>query len=237
VACFDSQVIQRITAIRLDECGRIPLADDNPTPALKNLHTVVQTLALSRQVDPAPEQITKLVDGGTCTKPRGTPTDRGFQYTLNFCGGHPLFEALVGYKTIDLSGPDIVGFEDVELKGTTNVALEVIFKPSADTCEIGEAPKCRAVLVPMLESWIRSGDENYNGEVVPDLQMTANTRLNGNLFGNYATSGELPSFLSAWAPKFADVGTGRSWQYTRLIECPTDDTVDPCTLVALDAGS
>jgi hypothetical protein len=238
VGCYDSQVIQRITAIRLDECGRIPTTGENPTPALKGLAPAIINLTRTRQVDPAPEQIVKLVTGGTCSKPRGTPTDRGWQFGLNFCGANPVFEALVGYKTLDYSGADIVGFEDVELTGTTNVALEVIFKPSADTCAVGESAKCMALLVPMLESWIKSGDETYNGETVPDLAMTSSTRLNKNLFANYATSGDLPAYLDHWAPKFADVATGRSWSYTYLIDCPEpDDSEDPCVLVGLDSAS
>lgn len=238
MGCYDAQVIQRITAIRLDECGRIPLVGSNPTPALKGLETDLQTFGLSRQVELAPDNRTKLVNGGTCSKPRGTPTDSGYSSTLTFCGGNPVFEAIVGYKTLDLFEGNIVGFEEVELTGATNVALEVIFKPSADACEPGADPKCIALLIPMLESWIKSGEQNYNGNDVPDLAMTGTTRLNKNLFGNYLNDTELPAYLAHWAPKFAAVGTGRAWTYTYLIDCPDDEGEhDPCQLVALDEGS
>lgn len=235
MTCYDSQVIQRLTAIRLDSCGRIPLTADDATPAIKGLADAIQQVTRSRQIDLPTATVTKTVAGGTCTKPRPNPTDRGFNFGLTFCGGNPIFEVITGYKTLDLDGADIVGWEDVNVSTQAKVALEIIFTPSADTCAAGEEPQCIAVLVPLLEQWVRSGDETYNGDDVPDLVMTGSTTLSANLFSNYS-SGTLPGYLSHWADKFDDIATGRSWIYTRLIDCPTDDSSeDPCTLVALTA--
>lgn len=238
MTCFDSQVIRRMTAIQLDACGRIPLEGENATPALKGLKGGIQTFTRTRQVDQPADNITKTVGGGTCTKPRPTPTDRGYQMSLTFCGANPVFEAITGYKTLDLSGSDIVGWEDRELTGTNKVALEIIFEPSTDACAGGEAAQCIAVMVPFLEQWIKSGDETADGETIPDLQMAAQTALSENLFANYNDSSELPAYLAHWADKFDDISTGRSWMYSYLIDCPTvDATEDPCALVALDAAS
>lgn len=235
MSCFDAQVIERATMIRLDGCGRIPLTGDDPTPALKGLAGAVLTLARTRNVDIPTTTITKTINGRTCTKPRPAPTDRGYTYTLTFCGGNPMAEVVAGYKTIDLSGGDIIGWEDVNISGSPKVALEVVFIPSTDACAAGGAPLCQAVLVPMLEQWVRSGDESYNGEVIPDLVLAGQTALSANLFANY-TNVTLPGYLAHWAPKFADIGTGRSWAYTRMITCPTaDPSEDPCALTSLAA--
>lgn len=231
MTCYDSQVIQRLTAIQLDECGRIPTTG---TPALKGLAGAIQNVTRTRQVDVPTDNITKTVNGGTCVKPRATPTDRGYSYGLTFCGGNPIFEVVVGYKTLDLNGAaEITGWEDVELTGSPKVALELIFTPSTDACAGGEAASCIAVLVPLLEQWVRSGDETFDGQTVPDLVMTGQTALSANLFANYATAGELPEWLAHWAPKFDAIGTGRSWAYTALVECPEADTNSPCELVAV----
>lgn len=239
MTCFDSQVIERLTLIRLDACGRIPLVGDDPTPALKGLAGAIQTLGRTRNVNIPTPTITKTVNGRTCTKPRPSPTDTGFAYTLTFCGANPLAEVVAGYKTLDLSGADIIGWEDVNISGSPKAALEVVFSPSVDACTAGEAAQCQAVIVPLLESWVRSGNEDHNGEAVPDLVLTAQTSLGSNLFGNFTDAAQMASlapYLAHWQPKFADISTGRSWAYTRLIDCPTaDDTEDPCVLVALAA--
>lgn len=237
MSCFDSQVIQRMTAFALDSCGRIPTDVENDTPALKGLADAIQTVVNARQVDVPTDNTAKVISGRTCSKPRGTPTDRGFSYTLTFCGQNPLFEVITGYKTLDLDGEDIVGWEDVNISAQTNIALEIIFTPSADACAAGEAPQCQALLIPMLEQWVRGGDNTYNGSDVPDLVMTGQTRLNANLFGNYADVGDLPTYLSAWAPKFDDIATGRAWAYTRLVDCPEDDTESPCVFSPIETAS
>jgi len=235
MSCYDSQVIQRLTAIRLDDCARIPLTIDDATPALKGLATGIQTVTRTRQMDVPTTTIVKTIDGGSCTKPRPNPTDRGFSFALAFCGQNPLFEVLAGYKTLDLDGVDIIGWEDVAITALPKLALEIIFTPSADACASGDAPQCIAVLIPALEQWVRSGDEVFNGDDTPDLTMTGQTAKNANLFQNY-TSGTLPGYLTHWSTKFDDIATGRSWVYTKLIDCPTaDDSEDPCTLVALTA--
>jgi hypothetical protein len=235
MTCYDSQYIQRLTAIRLDSCGRIPLDADDPTPALKGLKKGIQTLTRTRQMDVPTQTVVKTVDGGTCQKPRPNPTDRGFSYGLSFCGQNPLFEVLAGYKTLDLSGADIVGWEDVIISTLPKLALEVIFTPSADACAVGEAPQCIAVIIPMLEQWVRSGDEAFNGEATPDLVMTGQTAKSSNLFQNF-TAGTLPGYLAHWQAKFDDIATGRAWAYTRLIDCPIlDPSEDGCVLAALTA--
>lgn len=237
MTCYDSQVIRRMTVFQLDECGRIPLSGENATPAIKGLETAVQTFTRTRNVDIPADNFTKVVSGGTCSKPRPNPTDRGYQVALTFCGGNPVFEAATGYKTLDLNGSVIEGWEDRELTGTNKVALEVIFEPSVDSCDVGSA-QCIAVLFPYLEQWVKSGDETADGETVPDLQMQAQTALSSNLFSNYADNTELPTYLAAWSDKFDDIGTGRSWAYTRLVDCPT---VTPgftgCEFVAVEDGS
>lgn len=239
MTCFDSQVIERLTMIRLDACGRIPLVGDDPTPALKGLADTIQTLSRTRNVNIPTATITKVVSGKTCIKPRPSPTDTGFAYTITFCGSNPLAEVIAGYKTLDMSGADVIGWEDVNISGSPKAALEIIFSPSADACTAGEAAQCQAVLVPMLEQWVRTGNEDHNGEAVPDLVLTAQTSLNKNLFGNFASGAAMAAaapYLAHWAPKYADLSTGRSWAYTRLVDCPpADDTEDPCTLVALTA--
>lgn len=237
MTCYDSQVIRRMTAFQLDECGRIPTEGENATPALKGLEDAIQTFTRTRQVDIPADNITKTVSGRTCTKPRANPTDRGYSVALTFCGGNPIFEAVTGYKTLDLDGVTIVGWEDRELTGTNRVALEVIFEPSTDACAGGEAAQCIAVLIPFLEQWVKSGDEVTDGEQIPDLQMTAQTALSKNLFANYVNAAALPEFLAHWAPKFDDIATGRSWTYSRLIDCPEVETYDACVLVAVDSES
>lgn len=237
MTCFDSQVIRRMTAIQLDECGRIPTTGENATPAIKGLENAIQNFTRTRQVDIPADNTTKTVSGGTCTKPRANPTDRGYQIAITFCGANPIFEAITGYKTLDMDGADVIGWEDRELTGTNRVALEVIFEPSTDACAGGEAAKCIAVLIPFLEQWVKSGDETSDGESVPDLQMQAQTALSANIFANYATSGDLPDYLAHWAPKFDDIATGRSWMYTYLIDCPTVTDEDACTLVAINDAS
>lgn len=237
MTCFDSQVIQRLTVFLLDECGRIPTNADDPTPALKGLADAILTVGRTRNVDVPANTASKVVSGKTCSKPRGTPTDNGFAYTLTFCGQNPLFEVATGYKTLDRAGDDIVGWEDVQVSRQTNLAMEIIFTPSSDACAPGETPQCQALLVPNLEQWVRAGDDTFNGEDIPDLAMTGQTALSKNLFANYANAAALPTYLSAWAPKFADIATGRSWSYTRLVDCPADDTESPCDFVAIETGS
>lgn len=237
MTCYDSQVIRRMTAFQLDECGRIPTTGENATPALKGLEDAIQTFTRTRNVDIPADNFTKVVSGRTCSKPRPNPTDRGYQMALTFCGGNPVFEAVTGYVTLDLDGSDIVGWEDRELTGTNRVALEIIFEPSVDACAEGEAAQCIAVLVPQLEQWVKSGDATADGETVPDLQMQAQTAKNANLFANYANSGELPTYLAHWADKFDAIGEGASWQYTRLIDCPDVTATDGCTLTAIDEAS
>lgn len=235
MTCYDSQVIQRLTAIRLDSCGRIAAVVDDATPALKGLADAIQTVVRTRQMDVPTQTVVKTVNGSTCQKPRPNPTDRGFSYALTFCGQNPIFEVLAGYKTLDLSGADIIGWEDIIISALPKMALEIIFTPSSDACEGGEEPQCIAVLIPMLEQWVRSGDETFNGDDTPDLVMTGQTAKNANLFQNY-TDTTLPGYLEHWESKFADIATARSWAYTKLIDCPIDDDAeDPCTLVALTA--
>lgn len=235
MTCFDSQVIQRLTAIRLDACGRIPLTGDDATPALKGLSSSIQQVVRTRQIDLPTTTVTKTVSGGTCTKPRPNPTDRGFSYALTFCGGNPLFEVFAGYKTLDLTGAEIVGWEDVNVAAQAKIALEIIFTPSSDSCAGGAAAQCIALLVPMLEQWVRSGDETYNGDAVPDLVMTGQTTLSANLFANFS-AGTLPGYLAHWQSKFNDIATGRSWSYTRFIDCPVDDPSETsCEFAALTA--
>lgn len=237
MTCFDSQVIRRMTAFALDECGRIPTSVENATPTIKGLADTIQTVVRTRNVDIPADNTTKVVSGRTCSKPRGTPTDNGFSYTLTFCGQNPIFEAIAGYKTLDYDGEDIVGWEDNEISTQTNVALEIIFTPSTDACAVGEAAQCQALLIPMLEQWVKGGDDTFNGTDVPDLVMTAQTRKNANLFGNYATVGELPTYLGTWATKFDDIGTGRSWSYTWLTDCPEEDTESSCVFSPIETGS
>ena len=237
MTCYDSQVIRRMTAIQLDACGRIPTDLENAAPALMGLEDAIQTFTRTRQVDTPADNTTKVVSGRSCTKPRANPTDRGYQVAITFCGGNPVFEALTGYKTLDMSGTSIVGWEDRELTGTNKVALEVIFEPSSDACEIGAAAQCIAVLIPYLEQWVKSGDETSDGETIPDLQMQAQTALSANLFGNYANSAALPDYLAHWAPKFDAIGTGRSWTYSYLIDCPTVTPGDACVLVDINSAS
>lgn len=233
MSCYDSQVIQRITAIQLDECGRIPLTGDNPTPVLKGLAATITNVTRSRQVDLPTETVLKAVNGGTCVKPLPSPTDRGYNYTLTFCGENPLFEVITGYKTLDLDGVDIEGWEDSAVTTAAKVALEIIFTPSADSCAGGGAAQCRALLIPLIEQWVRSGDETYDGEVTPDLVMSARTTKSSNLFANYGSGAAIPAWLSHWSTKYADIATGRAWSYNRFIDCPAEDTGDACVLVAL----
>lgn len=233
MSCYDSQQIQRLTAIRLDACGRIPLVADDAAPAIKGLAGGIQTLTRSRQMDVPTTTYVKTINGGTCSKPRPNPTDRGLSYALNFCGQNPLFEVLAGYKTLNLSGSTIIGWEDVAITQLSKLALEIIFTPSADACQVGVTPKCIAVLIPMTEQWVKSGDEAFNGDDTPDLTMTGQTAKNGNIFDNYAT---LPGYLLHWTSSKTAIATGRSWQYTALIDCPVHDpSEDACELTALTA--
>lgn len=237
MGCYDSQIINRITVFQLDACDRIPLVADNPTPAIKNIQKQIDTVARSRNVTAPTDDTRKLVDGSTCTKPRGTPTDSGYTYTLTFCGGNPVFEAAAGYKLLDMDGDEIVGWEDVALTGITSLAAEIVFEPSVDACS-GDTAQCLAVLIPKLESWVQSGDQTNDGEGTPDLVMAGSTAKSKNVFGNYDTSDDLPDFLAHWAPKFSDIALGRSWTVTRLIDCPAaDETSDPCSFVAIDSAS
>lgn len=233
MTCFDSQVIRRMTAFQLDACGRIPITG---TPALKGLEDAIQTFVRTRQVDTPADNVTKTVSGRTCKKPRPNPTDRGYQIALTFCGANPVFEAVTGYRTLDIVASAIVGWEDRELTGTNRVALEVIFEPTADACASGD-PQCIAVLIPFLEQWVKSGDETTDGETVPDLQMQAQTALSKNLFANFANSAALPVYLAHWAPKFAAIATGRAWMYSYLITCPTVPPASGCTLTVIDESN
>ena len=238
MTCFDGQLIRRLTLIQLDECAAIPLVGESATPAVKGLAGEVQTFTTTRQVDQPADNRVKVVTGATCSKPRPAPTDRGIQVQLLFCGGNPVVEAAAGYKTLDLDGSDIVGFEDPELTGTNNVLLEVIFEPTLDSCSGGGSSQSLAVLFPYLEQWIVSGDAVIDGEQVPDLQVTAQTANGSNPFTNYNNSGELPTYLSHWADKFDDIATGRSWRYSYLIDPPTIDTSEePCAFAAIDSAS
>lgn len=236
MGCYDSQIINRITLLQLDACARIPTPGDNATPALKNIQTQIDTVARTRNVTAATTDERKLVDGSTCTKPRGTPTDSGYTYTFTFCGGNPVFEAAVGYKLLDYDGDEIVGWEDIALTGITTAAMEIVFEPSVDACS-GETAQCLAVLIPKLESWVQSGDQTNDGEGTPDLVMAGSTAKSKNLFNNYTDGADLPDFLSHWAPKFDDIALGRSWTITRLIDCPDASDEDPCTFVAVDSAS
>lgn len=229
MTCFDRTEIQRITAISLDECGRIATSGNI---ALKGLAGAINIVNFTRNVDIPQQTIVKTVNGATCSKPRPTPTDRGIQVALTHCGLNPVFESLIGYKTLDMSGANVTGWEDSEITGNTLVALEIIYTPTADSCAGGGTPQCYASLYPSLEQWVRSGDEAYNGTDAPDMVTTGQTAKNARLFDNF-TSGTLPTWLAHWAPKFDDIATGRSWGYHRLIDCPADDTGNPCTLTTL----
>lgn len=238
MSCFDSQVIQRITAIALDECGRIPTTEQVAAPAIKGLKECITNVTRSRQVDQPAEQVIKNVAGGTCQKPRPSATDRGYNYTVTFCGSNPVFEAITGYKTLIFDGANIVGWRDRQLSGVTKVALEIVFFPSADAC-VGEGDiQTPALLIPLLETWVRSGDEAYDGENVPDLQMSASTSLNRQLFANFANAAALPTYLAHWAPEFTAIGAGADWSYTLLIDQPAEEPdANCCALVALDEAS
>ncbi len=239
MTCFDSQVIRRMTVFVLDECGRIPTDIENDTPALKGLADAIQTLEITRNVDIPTTTPTKVVSGRTCNKPRPNPTDNGFSYAITFCGSNPLFEAATGYKTIQYDGEDIVGFIDVNIAGTTSVALEIIFEPTSDSCVPGEQPQCRAVLIPRLEQWAQTTAATYNGDDVPDLVMTGQSAVSASIFGNYSTVGELPTYLSAWADEdtFEAINDGVGWQYTRFIDCPPEDTESACVFSPIETGS
>lgn len=232
MSCYDAIAIRRLTAIQLDSCGAIP---DTGTPALKGLAGAVQLFTNTRNLDVPQDNPTKTINGSTCVKPRATPTDRGRTVGLTWCGQNPIFEVVIGYKTLDLSGATITGFEDIVISTLQKVAIEVIFEPSVDACAGGATAKCPAVLYPAVEQWVLSGDTQFNGTDQPDLVTTGQTALSKYLFNNYADAGDLPAYLSHWAPKFDAIGTGRSWSYTALIDCPEDtvDDEDPCTLVAL----
>lgn len=234
MGCYDSQIINRITLFTLDACGRIPATGD---VAVKNLQSQIDTVARARAVTAPTVDERKLVDGSTCTKPRGTPTDSGYTYTFTFCGMNPVFEAAVGYKLIDYDGDEIVGWEDIALTGITAAAAEIVFEPSVDACTVGEDPQCMAVLIPKLESWVQSGDQTNDGEGTPDLVMAGSTAKNANVFQNFVNGAGLPEFLAHWSDKYADIALGRSWAITRLIDCPTSEPANPCSFVGIDDAS
>jgi hypothetical protein len=234
--CFDSQIIRRLTAFRLDSCGALPLFASDPVPALKGLETAIQNVTRTRTVDQPADNVAKTIKGGTCDKPRGTPTDRGWTYAMTFCGQNPLFETLAGHKTLDYSGAEIIGFDDAVIEAATAMALEIIFEPVGSACA-GGAPQCRALFVPNVEAWVRSGDESYDGEQVPDLAMSGSARKGVDAFGNYSTSGELPTFLTHWTPKFDDIKAASAWSYNRMIDCTDEPTEDSCRFVAIDSQS
>lgn len=230
MTCFDRQYIRRVTAISLDSCGRIPAAPATGS-TIKGLADALTSVAYTRNVDIPQQTVLKKVNGGSCTQPLPTPTDRGIAVALTFCGVHPIFESLTGYKRLDMNGSAITGWEDSEITTSTPMALEVIYESSADACA-GEEVLCYAQIFPSLIGWVRSGDETYNGADVPPLVMTGTTQKNSHLFDNY-TSGTLPSWISHWAPKFDDIQLGRSWSTNALVTCPAADESDPCELVAL----
>lgn len=228
MTCFDAQVIRRMTAYVLDGCGRI---QDTGNAAIYNLQDSMLTIGRARNVTAATRNTLKLVTGATCSKPAGCPTDDGFTWTLTFCGNNPAFKAATGYMTLDTDGDDIIGWEDAVVTCGAKIALEIIFEPVTNACVAGAEEQCQALLIPSIEGWLLSGDETYNGETVPDMIMTGTTALNALLFDNYAVD-SLPDELEHWVDKFADIETGRSWSYSRLVDCPTvDDTLDPCLLV------
>lgn len=227
MGCFDSQVIRRMTAFVLDDCGKIPAVGTNPRPALKGIANTIQTVQRTRNVTQPTVSTTKVVTGRSCSKPLATPTDNGFTYQLTFCGANPVFESAVGYTTLKTSGLTITGWDDAQIAGQTNIALEIIFQPSASACA-GGSPQCRALLVPLLQQWVSNGNELYNGSDVPDLQMTGTTVLNANVFSNYGSGAGLPSSLAHWSGRYADIAAGDKWGYSTLITCPAEDTQDGC---------
>lgn len=225
-----------MTAFRLDSCGALPLFASDPIPALKGIEEAIQNVTRTRTVDQPADNVVKTVKGGTCSKPRGTPTDRGWTYAVTFCGQNPLFEVLAGYKTLDYSGFEIIGFEDSVIEAATAMALEIIFEPIGTACA-GATPQCRALWVPNVEAWVRTGDESYDGEQVPDLVMSGSARKSTDSFGNYTVSGDLPDYLAHWADKFDDIKTGRSWSYNYMVDCPDETTEDSCRFAAIDSQS
>lgn len=232
MTCFDRQYIRRVTAIALDDCGRIPLVGDVAKPAIKGLADALTSVAFTRNVDIAQQTVLKKVTGGTCTQPLPTPTDRGIAIGLTFCGTHPVFESIVGYKRLDMNGTTITGWEDSNISTNAKVALEVVWESSADACT-GATVQCYATLVPQLIQWVRSGDETYNGTDVPPLVMTGTTQLSSHLFDNYANAAALPAWLSHWGPKFNDIQLGRAWATSAVITCPAADANDSCALIAI----
>lgn len=230
MTCFDRQYIRRVTAIALDSCGRIPAAPATGS-TLKGLADALTSVQFTRNVDLAQQTILKKVNGASCTQPLPTPTDRGIAVQLTFCGVNPIFESITGYKRLDMNGSNVTGWEDSEITGVTNVALEIVYESSADACT-GEEVQCYAQLFPLLNAWVRSGDETYNGADIPALVMTGQAAKSAHLFDNY-TSGTLPTWINHWAPKFDDIQLGRSWSTNAIIDCPAADTSDPCTLAAL----
>lgn len=230
MTCFDRQYIRRVTAIALDDCGRIAATPATGT-VIKGLADALQSVAFTRNVDVPQQTVTKKVNGGTCTQPFPTPTDRGFSTALTFCGVHPVFESVTGYKRLDMNGSTITGWEDSEITGNPKVALEIIFESSADACT-GEEVLCYAQLIPQVIQWVRSGDETYNGTDVPALVMTGQAALSSHLFDNY-TSVTLPPWLAHWAPKFNDIALGRAWSTTALVTCPAADENDSCVLTTI----
>lgn len=230
--CFSAQVIQRATLIGLDDCGRIPATG---LTAIKGLEDGLITVGRTHNVTQATDNTVKTVNGKSCTKQRGCPTDSGYTYTLTFCGNNIAAQALAGLVKLDLdAGGNVIGYEDTKFSCPLPMALEIIFKPLAATsCAAGATAQCRAMIVPYLTSWATSGDETYNADTTPDLVMTGETVVSKNLFANFANAAALPAFLSHWGPKFADIGTGRAWSYNRMVTCPAASNGDPCAIVAL----
>lgn len=236
MGCFDSQVILRATAYLLDDCGRIPAVGVTPAPAIKGLANVLQTIQRTRQVTQPTANTTKVVTGRSCQKPLATPVDNGFSYQLTFCGANPAFESAVGYTTLVSAGSTISGWDDAQIAGQTNIALEIVFRPSASACS-GVTPQCRALLIPQLQQWVNNGNELFNGSDVPDLQMTGTTVLNPNIFFNYGSGGGLPTALSHWSGRYAAIALGAKWGYSTFLTCPAEDTQDGCHFSGVDSAS
>lgn len=227
MTCYDSQVIRRMTAFVLDSCGRIPAVGVNATPAIKGLAATVQSVVKAPQVTQPTQNTIKTINGGTCSKPLASPTDNGYTYQLSFCGANPVFESAIGYTTLVTSGTTITGWDDAKITGQTNIALEIVFEPSASACSGVTAP-CVALLVPMLQAWVKSSSETYNGSDVPDLVVTGQTRTNPNIFSTYGSGGALPTALSHWSTRYAAIAAGDKWGYRQLITCPTADVQTSC---------
>lgn len=228
MTCYDSQVIRRMTAFVLDSCGKIPTVGVNATPAIKGLAAGIQSVVKAPQVTQPTQNTIKTINGGSCSKPLASPVDNGYIYTLTFCGANPVFESAIGYTTLVTSGTTITGWDDAKITGQVNIALEIIFEPSASACAGGAAAPCVAMLVPMLQAWVKSSSETYNGSDVPDLVAAGQTRTNANIFANYGSGGALPSTLSHWSTRYAAIAVGDKWAYRQLMTCPTADVQTGC---------